>query len=249
MMRVQKYLSRAGYCSRRQGEALMKQGRVTINGEVCRELGSKIDPDQDSVEVDGRLIELPEDFTYILVHKPVGYVTTLDDPRGRPTVADLLDDDQPRLWPVGRLDLDSSGLLLMTDDGKLTHRLTHPSYEARKRYRVSVRGHVDDDSSALERLRNGVELDDGYVTEPADVHVVERRSASTLLDVTLTEGKNRQIRRMAEAIGHPVESLTRVAIGPIELGELEPGQSRPLTDEEIDSLYREVGDEPPRPTS
>ena len=227
----------------------MKQGRVTINGEVCRELGSKIDPDQDSVEVDGRLIELPEDFTYILVHKPVGYVTTLDDPRGRPTVADLLDDDQPRLWPVGRLDLDSSGLLLMTDDGKLTHRLTHPSYEARKRYRVSVRGHVDDDSSALERLRNGVELDDGYVTEPADVHVVERRSASTLLDVTLTEGKNRQIRRMAEAIGHPVESLTRVAIGPIELGELEPGQSRPLTDEEIDSLYREVGDEPPRPTS
>ena len=245
MMRVQKYLSKAGYCSRRQGEDLMRQGRVRVNGEVCRELGSKVDPEADTVEVDGRTVELPDQFTYLLVHKPVDYVTTLDDPRGRKTVVDLLPDDAPRLWPVGRLDTDSSGLILMTNDGKLTHRLTHPSFEARKHYRAEVEGKLTEASGALQRLRRGVRLDDGYETEPADVDIEEVGDGSTGLDVTLTEGKNRQSRRMADAVGHPVRRLARVGIGPVALDDLSPGDSRPLTDDEIEALYREVDAQPP----
>ncbi len=216
----------------------MKQGRVEVNGEVCRELGSKVEPGRDHVEVDGNLVELPDEFTYALVHKPVGHVTTLDDPRGRPTVVDILPDDAPRLWPVGRLDQDSSGLLLMTDDGNLTHRLTHPSFEARKHYRVHLS--APPDATTLDRLRGGVELDDGYTTVPADIDVVETGGDGATLEVTLTEGKNRQIRRMAEAVGHGVESLTRIGVGPVRLEGLEPGNWRYASDEEVRGLEREV---------
>jgi len=242
MMRVQKYLSRAGYCSRREGERLMELGRVHVNGEVCRELGSKVDPDEDVVEVDGRRVELPEEFTYLLLNKPEGYVTTLDDPQGRKTVADLVPEEAGRLWPVGRLDRDSSGLLLMTDDGIMTHRLTHPSFEARKHYRVRVDGRPD--ASQMDRLREGVRLEDGYVTEPADVEVVERSEESTVLEITLTEGKNRQIRRMADTVGHSVQSLHRNGVGPIAIGDLEPGATRELEEAEVDALYEEVDLDP-----
>jgi pseudouridine synthase len=244
MMRVQKYLSRAGHCSRREGEDLMRQGRIRVNGDVCRELGTKVDPETDTVEVDGRPVELPEQFTYLVLFKPEGYVTTLDDPRDRPTVVDLLDDEAPRLWPVGRLDQDSSGLLLMTDDGVLTHRLTHPSYEARKRYRVAVRGELQDGEPKIARLRDGVRLDDGYVTEPAEVAVRNRGDGRTVLEVTLTEGKNRQIRRMVDAIGDEVLDLERVAVGPLTVRDLEPGETRSLEPDEIRALYDEVDTDP-----
>jgi 23S rRNA pseudouridine2605 synthase len=237
-MRVQKFLSRAGHCSRREGEALMKQGRVDVNGEVCREMGSKVVPGEDVVEVDGRRVVLPDEFTHVFVNKPVGHVTTLDDPRGRPTVEDLLPDEMPRLWPVGRLDQDSSGLLLMTNDGELTHRLTHPSFEARKRYRVELAEEPDD--SVLGNWRRGIELEDGYVTVPAEVKVVDRSGSGAVLEVTLTEGKNRQIRRMAEATGNEVESLERIGVGPLEIGGLEAGEWRELSDEEVGELEEEV---------
>lgn len=245
MMRVQKYLSRAGHCSRREGEDLMRQGRVRVNGEVCRELGAKVDPESDTVEVDGRPIDLPEQFTYVAIFKPEGYVTTLDDPRDRPTVVDLLDDDRPRLWPVGRLDQDSSGLLLMTDDGRLTHRLTHPSFEARKRYRVTVSDELREGDPEITRLRDGIRLDDGYVTEPAEVEILDRGDGQTVLEVILTEGKNRQIRRMIDAVDREVDDLRRVAVGPLELGDLEPGDARELEPDDIRALYDEVDTDPP----
>lgn len=243
-MRVQKYLSRAGYCSRRESEDLMRMGRVQVNGDVCRELGTKIDPANDTVEVDGRVVELPERFSYVAVHKPVGYVTTLDDPQGRPTIVDLLDGELPRLWPVGRLDRDSSGLLLMTNDGDLTHRLTHPSFEARKHYRVRTEGALDREAAEIDRLREGVRLEEGYVTQPAEVQVAAREDGETILDMVLTEGKNRQIRRMVATVGYAVVELRRCAIGPLEIGALEPGESRHLEIDEIRALYREVDAEP-----
>lgn len=220
----------------------MRMGRVRVDGEVCRELGTDVDPEEETVEVDGEVVELPRQFTYLALHKPVGVVTTLEDPQGRTTVADLLPDGAPRLWPVGRLDMDSSGLLLMTDDGRLTHRLTHPSYEARKRYRVRFSNALD--PSDVDHLRDGVELDDGYRTEPAEIEILDRDADSTTVIVTLTEGKNRQIRRMGTAVGHEVLELQRVAVGPVELDDLAEGQSRPLEDGEIRALYAEVDEEP-----
>lgn len=225
----------------------MRAGRVKVNGEVCRKLGTKVDPDSDRVEFDDELVTLDDHHTYLLVNKPTGYVTTLDDPKGRRTVVDLLPDDTPRIWPVGRLDRDSEGLLVMTDDGKLTNLITHPSHEIAKTYRVCVAGLVQDDSEAARRLREGVELDDGYTTAPAEVDVDEHTGASTWLEIVLHEGKNRQIRRMARAVGHPVERLRRVAVGDVRLGDLEPGDHRPMTRGEVTGLYRLAdADMPPR---
>jgi 23S rRNA pseudouridine2605 synthase len=244
-MRVQKFLSKAGYCSRRQGEDLMRQGRVQVNGDVCRELGSKVTPGRDTVEVDGRRVSLPDAFTYLLLNKPTGYVTTTDDPQGRKTVLDFLEDDAPRLWPVGRLDMDSSGALLLTNDGKLTHRLTHPKFEARKRYVVEVQGTLRADDAGLASMRDGMRLPSGDRLQPARIQVLGHPEDRTRLEVVLTEGKNRQIRRMFDAIDHPVESLQRVAVGPVELDDLGAGQVRPLTASEVATLYREVDAEPP----
>lgn len=244
-MRLQKYLSRAGYCSRRDAEDLMRMGRVVVDGDVCREMGKTVVPSRETVEVDGRRIELPDQFTYVALNKPVGCVATTDDPRGRETVVDLLPDDADHLWPVGRLDRDSKGLLLMTDDGRLTHRLTHPSFEARKRYRVQVTAEWDTDAPEVAKLQEGVELDDGYVTEPAEVRVASSSDDGTELVMILTEGKNRQIRRMVDALGSAVQQLERTAVGPVELGDLAPGETRPLTVSDIRDLYREVETEPP----
>lgn len=238
-MRVQKFLSKAGVCSRRQGEELMQQGRVQVNGERCTELGSKVVPGDDEVRVDGEVVTLPNQYTYILVNKPENYITTLDDPKGRPIITDLLPDKMPRIWPVGRLDWDSSGALLMTNDGKLTNLLTHPSHDVTKQYAVKVRGLLKNSSPKLETLRNGIRLD-GQKTKPAFIEKKKDNGNNTWLEFIITEGKNRQIRRMCDAIGHPVMKLRRYAIGPLTLDGVPSGAFRPLLHEEVEQLYAEV---------
>ncbi|MCL2526220.1 MAG: rRNA pseudouridine synthase [Coriobacteriia bacterium] len=228
-MRLQKFLSRAGVASRRGSEDLMTTGRVSVNGQVVRELGTKVDPTLDVITVDGKVISAAGSPTYIMLNKPAGVLTTMDDPHGRPTVAQLVADaGQPALFPVGRLDLDTSGLLLFTTDGELGHRLTHPKYEHYKTYEVRVRGKLDD--AALEKLRDGVMLDDG-MTAPAKVSY-----DGHVLTLSIREGRNRQVRRMCEAVGHPVLKLHRTQFGPLQLGKLALGTWRPLTKDEINSL-------------
>jgi pseudouridine synthase len=240
--RLHKVLARAGVASRRKCEELIAAGRVKVNGEVVSTLGSKVDPARDSIEVDGKPIILSRKHTYLMLHKPVGYVCTVQDPQGRPTIMDLIPLKE-RLYPVGRLDKDSEGLLLLTDDGELTHRLTHPSHEHEKEYHVLVEGQPS--VSALQRLREGVVLNDGF-TWPADVTVLKQNAEGTWLRFVIHEGRKRQLRRMCQAIGHPVRRLIRVRIGPLHLGGLPPGQYRPLTEEERLLLRRTVGlpDEP-----
>lgn len=222
--RLQKLLSAAGVCSRRQAEAYIQAGRVTINGETAR-LGEKADLDRDRVEVDGVPLTAPKGHTYIMLNKPRGYVTTLSDEKRRKTVAQLTEDCPARVWPVGRLDMDSEGLLLLTDDGALTHRLTHPSHGVEKEYRVWVRGDV---GRALPILAAPV-LDGG---ERLTADRVERTGAHTLA-IVIHQGKNRQVRRMCAAAGLKVERLQRVREGELCLGGLELGKWRALTAAEI----------------
>lgn len=241
MMRVQKFLSKAGVCSRRKGEEAMQQGRVRVNGELCTELGSKVDPQKDRVEFDGEVVTLPETHTYVLLHKPEHYITSLDDPKGRPTVVELLPDDLPRVWPVGRLDFESEGLLMLTDDGKLTNLVTHPSHQMPKTYAVKFKDDIKEGSETIQRLRNGVELDDGYTTQSAEAEITERMGGHTWIEMILHEGKNRQIRRMGEAVGHPVLKLERVAIGTVHIEGLPEGEHRPMTHAEVADLYDIAG--------
>ena len=222
--RLQKLLSAAGVCSRRQAEAYIQAGRVTVNGRTAR-LGGKADPDRDRVEVDGVPLSAGKRRTYIMLNKPRGYVTTLSDEKGRRTVAELVSGCSARVWPVGRLDLDSEGLLLLTDDGELTHRLTHPSHQVEKEYHVWVSGDVD---RALPVLSAPVH--DGGETLTADR--VERTGKNTLT-VVIHQGKNRQVRRMCAAAGLKVERLQRVREGELCLGGLELGKWRALTAAEI----------------
>lgn len=228
--RVQKVLARIGVGSRRASEDLIAQGRVTVNGQVV-ELGARIGPD-DELAVDGVVYTTRPDTVIYLLNKPAGVVTTASDPQGRPTVVGLVP-AQPRVHPVGRLDLETEGLLLLTNDGGLTHRLTHPSYGIEKEYLAHVRGVPS--RQAVRRLREGVELDDGP-TAPAKVAVVEPE----VLRITIHEGRNRQIRRMCEAVGHPVQRLVRTRIGPITDPRLRPGQSRPLSGDEVLAVQRAV---------
>lgn len=237
MERLQKFLSRAGVASRRKCEELIAAGRVKVNGQVVSVLGTKVDPASDRVEVDGRVLTVPNDHLYVLVNKPSGYVSTVHDPQGRPTVLDLAPKGQ-RLYPVGRLDADSEGLLLLTDDGEVMQRLTHPSYEHEKEYHVLVEGQPD--SKALQRLRQGVLLDDG-LTWPAEVAVLREEPDGTWLRFIIHEGRKRQLRRMCAAVGHPVRRLIRVRMGPLRLGELRPGQYRLLTREEQSQLRQALG--------
>ena len=243
-MRVQKFLSRAGVASRRAAERMMTAGRVRVNGKPCTELGSKVDPETDRVEVDGDLVTLPVNFTYVLVNKPRGYITSLDDPEDRPIITDLLPDNMRRVWPVGRLDWDSEGLLIMTDDGDLTHALTHPSFHVPKGYAVKVRGKLPDDTPALQALKEGVELDPGEVTKPAEVAIRGYTEKHTWLEFVIEEGRNRQIRRMCEAVGLDVLRLRRIAQGTLTIENLSPGDFRGLTSDEVLSLYQEAGVEP-----
>lgn len=231
--RLQKVLARAGVASRRRAEELIRAGRVTVNGAVTTEPGTRVDPRRDEVRVDGRLLRGPEPLVYIALHKPAGVVSTARDPRGRRTVLDLVPDLGVRLYPVGRLDYDSSGLILLTNDGDLALRLTHPRHGAEKVYRVRVEGHPD--AAALDRLRRGVRLSDG-VTAPAKVREVGRDAAGSTLEVVLREGRNRQLRRMCAAVGHPVHALVRVGEAGLALGDLPPGAWRRLTEAEVARL-------------
>ena len=225
--RLQKLLSAAGVCSRRRAEEYILVGRVTVNGRTAR-LGDKADPGRDRVEVDGAPLSAPEGHTYIMLNKPRGYVTTLSDEKGRKTVAQLVVDCPVRVWPVGRLDMDSEGLLLLIDDGGLTHRLTHPAHEVEKEYRVWVSGDIERALPVLEGpvWSNGEEL-------TADR--VERTEENTLT-VVIHQGKNRQVRRMCAAAGLEVKRLLRVREGEVRLGGLRPGQWRPLTAAELLNL-------------
>lgn len=234
--RLQKVLARAGIGSRRAVEELIAGGRVRVNGERVA-LGRRVDITKDVVEVDGSRVPLEATLRYLLANKPLGVVSTADDPEGRTTVLDLVEIAE-RVWPVGRLDIDTEGAILLTNDGELTFRLTHPSYEIPKTYLADARGAVKERD--VRRLRRGIELDDGP-TAPADVEIVDRLGGSTLVRVVIHEGRNRQVRRMFDAIGHPVARLARTAIGPVTLGRLKPGTARRLTLDEVRALYRAVG--------
>ena len=236
--RLQKVLARAGVGSRRACEELIAAGRVRVNGEVAV-LGTRVDADHDLVEVDGAAVGVREGLVHYLLNKPAGVVTTASDPQGRPTVVELVP-AEPRVFPVGRLDADTEGLLLLTNDGELTHRLTHPSFGVDKEYLAEVEGTPG--RGAIRRLREGVELDDGP-TQPATVAA----TGPSLLRITIHEGRNRQVRRMCAAVGHPVRRLVRVRIGPITDHRLAPGSWRPLAQDEVRSLERAaVPPEPPR---
>lgn len=239
--RLQKVLARAGVASRRGAEDLIRQGRVRVNGRPVTEMGVQVDPARDRVVVDGRPLAA-ERLTYILLHKPVGVISSARDPKGRRTVLDLVPDAGVRLYPVGRLDYDTSGLILLTNDGELAHALTHPSRGVPKTYRALVQGRPD--GSALELLTRGVALEDG-LTAPARVRLLSGNRTSAWLDITIHEGRNHQVRRMLEAVGHPVKSLTRVVMGALRLGDLPPGEHRPLKPVEIASLYDAAGLEAP----
>ena len=230
MERLQKILSQAGIASRRASERLMLDGRVTVNGATVRELGTKADPARDDIRVDGRRVKVAAHHRYILLNKPRGYMTTRSDPERRPTVIDLLGGVREYVYPVGRLDFDSDGLLLLTNDGDLAARLTHPRHGVARVYEALVLGVPD--AHDLKRLARGVTIDD-RPTLPAFVKILRSRGGDAVLEITVREGRNRQVRRMCEAIGHPVSQLTRVAIGPLRDSRLKSGQWRDLGDAEI----------------
>jgi len=235
MERLNKLLARAGVASRRAVDRLIEEGRVSVNGSPVAELGSRVDPEQDNVKVDGRRIELrPRAFSYFMLNKPKGCVTTLSDPEGRPTVSDLLQRVRARVFPVGRLDYHSEGLLLLTDDGDLANVLTHPRHGVAKTYSVKVRGTPD--APALERLRRGVSLD-GRRTLPAKVAMTQR-GPNSWLEITIKEGRKQQVRRMFESQGHLVVKLRRIRYGGLELGDLAPGELRRLGERELERLRR-----------
>ena len=229
--RLQKVLARAGLASRRACEELIAEGRVTVNGEVA-DLGRRVDPSTDVIEVDRALVPVAAGLVPYLLHKPAGVVTTAADTHGRRTVVELVP-PEPRVFPVGRLDADTEGLLLLTNDGELAHRLTHPSFGVEKEYLASVQG--DPSPAAIRRLREGVELDDG-MTAPAKAVRVE----AGVVRLTIHEGRNRQVRRMCEAVGHPVTRLVRTRIGPLADRRLRPGEWRALTPEEVRALAASV---------
>jgi 23S rRNA pseudouridine2605 synthase len=235
-IRLQKILSAAGVASRRAAEQLITEGRVSVNGETVRQLGTKADPERDEIRVDGRRIGQAAAPLYLLLNKPRGYVTTRSDPEGRPTVLTLMPDIRAYVYPVGRLDYDSEGLLILTNDGDLAARLTHPSHEVPREYHARVLGVPDEHD--LTRLRRGIVLD-GRRTAPASVRllkVLASRPQQALLAITLHEGRTRQVRRMCEAVGHPVTDLKRVRFGPIADDKLKLGAYRRLTEREVAAL-------------
>jgi 23S rRNA pseudouridine2605 synthase len=232
--RLQKLLADSGICSRRAAEELIQNGRVTVNGKTVKVLGSRALP-TDRIRVDDRALPTRRDPLHVMVHKPAGVVTTTRDPEGRQTILQMLPNRVSRLFPVGRLDVQSTGLVLLTNDGDLAAILTHPRYHVPRTYRVKVSGTPNE--HALGRLRRGIRLGDGP-TGPVEVTVEQRRPTKTWLQVTVHEGRNHLVRRLCEAIGHRAEKLQRIALGPLELGKLPLGDFRPLTPHELGSQRR-----------
>ncbi len=231
-MRINKYIAQAGIASRRKADELIANGNVRVNGAVMKEPGYDVQ-EGDKVEVNGRPIEYVQKLEYVLVNKPWGMITTVEDDKDRATVMELVKDIDARLFPVGRLDYNTTGALIMTNDGDLTYRVTHPRHELGKTYRVLCKGIVSNEKAA--QLRRGVDIG-GYVTKRAQVQVIRCGKGSTLCEITIHEGKNRQVRKMFKAIGCPVQTLERIAIGPIRLGYLKEGHYRKLTKDEIEFL-------------
>lgn len=231
-MRLQKYLAHAGVASRRKAEEFISAGHVRVNGRVVRELGTSVE-ESDRVELAGKVVRVPQTKRYLIVNKPVKVMTTMRDPEGRRTVASLVPHDIGRVVPVGRLDYDTSGVLLMTNDGDLAYVLTHPRFGVEKTYRAVVRGRLQGDDT--KRFLEGLVLDDGH-SRPAKVRVVRAGPAASEVDVTIHEGRNRQVRRMFEATNHPVLSLVRLRFGPLSLGDLKTGTWRDATDKELAAL-------------
>ncbi len=241
--RLQKVISRAGLMSRRAAEELISEGRISIDDRVAV-LGDRVDPSTQRVLVDGVPIPIAPDLRTYLVNKPIGIISTADDPQGRQTVVDLVAGDI-RVWPVGRLDADSEGLILVSNDGELTNRITHPRYGVTKTYTVVVEGLPS--KAAIRRLSDGVELEDGPAAATS-ARIIDRSNDTTMIELVMNEGRNREIRRMCDAIGHPVIRLVRTAIGPLTDRTLRPGSVRELTPNEVSELYR-AATEPAQPPS
>lgn len=231
-MRINKYIAQSGLCSRRKADELIANGNVKVNGAAMKEPGYDVQ-DTDTVEVNGRRIEAAAALVYVLINKPLGMVTTVSDEKERLTVMEVVKDIDARLFPVGRLDYNTSGALIMTNDGDLAYRLTHPKHEVYKTYRVRVAGVLSAEKMA--RLRKGVDIG-GFVTSRAKVSAIKGNQHSTIVEIAIHEGKNRQVRKMFAAVGNPVQELERIAIGEIRLGHLKPGHYRKLTREEIEYL-------------
>lgn len=231
-MRLNKYIASAGICSRRKADELIANGNVKVNGAVCNVLGTDIE-EGDVVSVNGKVIEATEKKVYIALNKPAGYITSMQDEKDRPTVADLVGDIPERVFPVGRLDYDTTGLLIMTNDGQMAQRLSHPSHEVYKTYVAEVEGVIS--SARIAKLRKGVDIG-GFVTAPARVKVLRQKARTAIVEISIHEGRNRQVRKMFSAVGNRVISLERTAIGDIILGRLLKGHYRKLTREEIEYL-------------
>ena len=233
MIRLQKYLAACGVASRRTAEKMIAEGHVSVNGFPVTEMGVQVDEEKDRVTVDGVLVRPEEEKHYLAYNKPIGEVTTVSDPEGRPTVMDKFRDYPVRLFPVGRLDYDSEGLLLLTNDGEMMNHVLHPSHEVSKVYLTKVSNQVTEEE--IFRLRRGVLVED-KLTSPASVRLIRREAFDTVLLISIHEGRNRQVRKMIQAIGHQVVSLKRVEFGPVSLGDLPSGRWRRLTDREIEKL-------------
>ena len=231
-MRINKYIAQAGIASRRKADQLIMSGNVKVNGAVMKEPGYDV-AESDKVEVNGRVLENRTKLEYVLINKPAGMVTTVSDDKDRLTVMDVVKDIDARLFPVGRLDYNTSGALIMTNDGDMAYRLTHPKHEVYKTYRARVAGVLSNEKAA--KLRKGVDIG-GFVTSRAKVNIIKGNQHSTIVEISIREGKNRQVRKMFAAVGNPVQELERIAIGEIRLGHLRPGHYRKLTREEIEYL-------------
>jgi 23S rRNA pseudouridine2605 synthase len=234
--RLQKFLARAGVASRRAAEDFIRAGRVMVNGRVVTEMGVKVDPDRDAIKVDGRLVKARASVVTLMLHKPSGYVCTTKDPQGRRVVTELLGERSERLYPVGRLDYDATGLLLLTNDGELAHRLTHPSFLVPRTYRVTVKGEMS--REVLRQMAAGMELD-GRLVYP-EVAVIKWEPEKTVVEITVHEGRYHLIKRLMEQAGHPVMKLKRIAFGPLRLEGLPRGAFRELSGREVKALKAEV---------
>lgn len=232
-VRLQKFLAEAGIASRRKAEELIVMGKVQVNGKVITELGTKIDTQKDIVLYQNKKVEIKQNFVYIMLHKPEGYVTTVKDQFQRPTVMDLLEDVTERVYPVGRLDYDTSGLLLLTNDGDLTYRLTHPKHHIEKTYEAKLFGIPSQED--IVQFRRGITID-GKKTEPAKLEILQKEKKYTTVRIVIQEGRNRQVRKMCQAIKHPVAKLKRIGTGTLFLKDLKKGSYRYLTQKEISYL-------------